>query len=80
MAVKLRLKRMGTTNSPRWRFVVADAKSPRDGRHIEEVGFYNPTSNPAELNLKEERIKYWLSVGAEPTEKVKALLKKANVA
>ncbi|MBU1863504.1 MAG: 30S ribosomal protein S16 [Candidatus Omnitrophica bacterium] len=80
MAVRLRLKRTGTTNKPCWRVIVADSKSPRDGRHIEEVGYYNPTVDPAELRLKEDRIKYWLSVGAQPTNQVKSLLRRMKIA
>ncbi len=79
MAVRLRLKRIGTKNNPCWRVVAADSRSPRDGRHIEELGFYNPTSDPAELDINEERIKYWLSVGAQPTQQVESLLKKVNI-
>jgi len=79
VAVRLRLKRTGTTNSPRWRVVVVDARSPRDGRHIEEVGYYNPTADPEEIQLKEDRIKYWLSVGAQPTVQVTSILKKVNI-
>ena len=79
MAVRLRLKRTGTKNNPCWRVVVADARSPRDGRHIEEVGYYNPTADPAEVNVNEERIKYWLSIGAQPTQQVKSLLKKVAI-
>lgn len=60
--------------------IVADSKSPRDGRHIEEVGYYNPTVDPAELRLKEDRIKYWLSVGAQPTNQVKSLLRRMKIA
>jgi len=79
LAVRLRLKRIGTKNNPCWRVVAADSRSPRDGRHIEELGFYNPTSDPAELDINEERIKYWLSVGAQPTQQVESLLKKVNI-
>ncbi len=77
MSVKIRLKRTGTRNNACWRVVVADAKSPRDGRHIEEVGHYNPGQEPAELKLKQDRIDYWISVGAEPSEQVASLIKQA---
>ena len=77
MAVKIRLKRTGNRNNPCWRVVVADSRSPRDGKHIEEVGYYNPTSTPAELSLKNDRIDYWLSVGAQPSEQVASLIKQA---
>jgi len=79
LGVKLRLKRTGTTNRPCWRIVVADERSPRDGRHIEEIGFYDPKQDPAGLSIKTERAQYWLSVGAQPTVQVKSLLKKAKV-
>ena len=79
MAVKLRLKRTGARNSACWRVVAADTKFPRDGRCIEELGFYNPTKNPAELKLNDERIKYWLGVGAQPSEQVASLIKQANI-
>ena len=79
MAVRLRLKRTGTTNNPCWRIVAADARSPRDGKFIEEIGYYNPTTEPEELKLKEDRIHYWLSVGAQPTEQVLSLIKRANI-
>lgn len=79
LAVKLRLKRTGTTNSACWRVVAADSKSPRDGKNIEELGFYNPTKEPAELKMNEERVKYWLSVGAQPSEQVASLIKQAGI-
>ncbi len=79
MAVKLRLRRTGTTNNACWRVVAADSKSPRDGRCIEELGFYNPKSDPAECKLNEERVKYWLSVGAQPSDQVNSLIKKAGI-
>ena len=78
MSVKLRLKRTGNKNNVCWRVIAADARAPRDGRHIEEVGYYNPTQNPEELSLKMDRIEYWLSVGAEPSEQVSSLIKKAK--
>ncbi len=77
LAVKIRLKRTGNRNNACWRVVVADSRSPRDGKHIEEVGYYNPTSEPTELKLKDDRIDYWLSVGAQPSEQVASLIKQA---
>ena len=76
MAVKLRLKRMGTTNRPCWSVIAADTSSPRDGRYIEDLGFYDPKAEPAEIKLNEERVNYWLSVGAKPSVQVKSLIKK----
>ncbi len=78
MGVRIRLKRTGNRNHPCWRIVVADSKAPRDGKHIEEVGYYNPTSDPAELKINKERVDYWLSVGAQPSEQVASLLKKVS--
>ena len=75
--VKIRLKRMGMKKEPFYRIVVADSRTPRDGRFIEEIGYYNPVSNPVELKVDEERAKYWLSVGAQPTETTRSLLNKA---
>jgi len=79
VAVKIRLKRLGTKNRPFWRIVVADSRSPRDGRFIEEVGFYDPKKNPIHFELKENRIAHWLSVGAQPSELVKSLLKRKGI-
>jgi small subunit ribosomal protein S16 len=79
MAVKIRLKRMGQKKAPFYRIVVADSRSPRDGRFIEEVGFFNPCSEPNELSVNKEAVEKWLSTGAQPTETVKALLKKSGV-
>ena len=79
MAVRIRLKRMGAKKAPFYRIVVADARSPRDGRFIEEVGYYNPTKEPAELKVNEELAQKWLKNGAQPSDTVKALLKKAGV-
>ena len=79
MAVKIRLKRFGTTNKPFWRVVVADSRMPRDGRFIEEVGFYDPKTNPMTVQLKAERVQHWLSIGAQPTEIVKSLLKRKGI-
>jgi len=79
MAVKIRLRRMGAKKSPFYRIVVADSRYPRDGRFIEEIGYYNPLTNPAEIKLDSEKAKKWIANGAQPTDTVKALLKKANV-
>lgn len=79
MAVKIRLKRMGTNKRPFWRVVVADAKMPRDGRFIEEVGYYNPRTNPETVEFKAERIKHWLGCGAKPSLIVKQLLKRKGM-
>lgn len=73
--VKLRLKRMGKRHYPIYKIVAADSRFPRDGRFIEAVGTYNPNLDPMEVKLKEERVKYWLSVGAQPTDTVRTLLK-----
>ncbi len=77
--VKIRLKRMGAHKKPVYRVVVADSRSPRDGKFIEEIGFYNPLTDPAEITIKGERAIKWLKDGAQPTETVRALLKKAGV-
>ena len=76
MAVKLRLKRMGAKQKPFYRVVAADSRSPRDGRFIETVGTYNPIKEPAEVTFKEDRVMYWLSNGAIPTDTVRNLLSK----
>ena len=76
MSVKIRLARHGTKKRPFYRIVVADSKSPRDGRFLENVGTYNPVLDPAEVVLKQERIKYWIDQGAIITDTVKSLLKK----
>jgi len=76
MSVKIRLARHGAKKRPFYRIVVADSKSPRDGRLLENVGTYNPVLNPAEVVLKKERIKYWIDQGAILTDTVKSLLKK----
>lgn len=77
--VKIRLKRMGMKKMPFYRLVVTDSRNPRDGRFIEEVGYYNPVAEPVELKINDERAKYWLSVGAQPTDTVRGLLKKGGV-
>jgi small subunit ribosomal protein S16 len=78
MAVKIRLKRMGAKKKPFYRVVVADSRSPRDGRFIEEIGYYDPLKEPAEIKIDTEKAKKWVSNGAQPTDTVKALLKKAE--
>jgi small subunit ribosomal protein S16 len=75
VAVKIRLKRMGKIRAPYYRIVVADSRTKRDGRVIEEIGIYHPTQEPSVIEVKSERAQYWLSVGAQPTEQVAALLK-----
>ena len=78
MSVKIRLKRMGMKKNPFYRVVVADIRSPRDGRFIEEIGYYDPMTQPAEIKVNNERAKYWLGVGAQPTDTVRILLKKSG--
>ncbi|MFQ9515483.1 MAG: 30S ribosomal protein S16 [Eubacterium sp.] len=79
MAVKIRLKRMGKKKAPFYRIVVADSRSPRDGRFIEEVGTYDPNQDPSVFNVDEESVKKWLANGAQPTETVGKLLKIAGI-
>lgn len=81
MATKIRLRRMGAKKAPFYRVVVADSRSPRDGKSIEEIGYYNPIAKKDDESLKinEERALYWLGTGAQPSETVKALLRKAGV-
>ena len=79
MAVNLRLTRLGSKKAPFYRIVVADSRFPRNGRFIEELGHYNPLTNPIELAIDAEKAKTWLKNGAQPTDTVKALLKKAGV-
>jgi len=79
MAVKMRLRRMGQKKAPFYRIVVADSRSPRDGRFIEEVGTYDPTVEPSAVSFNEELTKKWLNNGAQPTETVAKLLKKAGI-
>ena len=79
MGVKIRLARHGTKKRPFYRVVVADSESPRDGKFLEVVGTYNPLTDPADVSLKGERIKYWIDQGALPTNTVKSLLKKENI-
>lgn len=79
MAVKIRLKRLGAKKVPFYRIVVADSRAPRDGKTIEEIGTYNPMVNPAEVTIDAEKAISWIKNGAQPTETVRALLKKAGV-
>jgi len=79
LAVKLRLRRMGKKKQPIYKIVAADSRSPRDGRFLEAVGFYNPLTDPHTLDLKEDRILYWLNVGAQPTSTVKSLLRQKGI-
>src|SRR5690242_4634728 len=79
MAVKIRLRRVGRKKAPMYRIVVADSKSPRDGKFIEIVGQYQPRTGDQALNLNTDRVNHWLSVGAQPTDTVRSLLRKAGV-
>lgn len=79
MAVKIRLRRMGAKKAPFYRVVVADSRYPRDGRFIEEIGTYNPLTDPATVKIDAELAKKWLGNGAQPTDTVRALLKKQGV-
>lgn len=79
MAVKIRLKRMGKKKAPTYRVVVADARSPRDGRIIENIGWYNPRVEPSAININEEKALKWLQNGAQPTDSVESLLKRAGI-
>ena len=79
MAVKLRLRRMGSKKKPFYRIVVADERSPRDGRFIDKVGFYDPLKNPAEISLDKEKIKTWYQKGVRPTRTVESLFKREGV-
>ena len=79
MAVKIRLRRMGSKKAPFYRVVVADSRTPRDGRFIEEIGTYNPLKDPAEIKIDAEKAQKWISNGAQPTDTVRALLKKSGV-
>ena len=76
--VKIRLRRMGAKKAPFYRVVVADSRSPRDGRFIEEIGTYDPLTNPATIAIDMERANYWIANGAQPTDTVRGLLKKAQ--
>ena len=79
MAVKIRLKRIGAKKNPFYRVVVADSRYPRDGRFIEEIGTYNPLMDPAQVSIDGEKAAQWIKNGAQPTDTVKSLLKKAGV-
>ena len=79
MAVKIRLKRLGAKKAPFYRVVVADSRYPRDGRFIEEVGYYNPLTDPVTVQIDAEKAKKWIENGAQPTETVKTLLKKNGI-
>ena len=79
MAVKIRLKRLGAKKSPFYRVVVADERSPRDGKFIEEIGYYNPLTTPADIKIDAEKATKWIANGAQPTETVRTLLKKTEI-
>jgi small subunit ribosomal protein S16 len=79
MAVKIRLRRMGAKKAPFYRIVVADSRFPRDGRFIEEIGYYNPLEEPSVVKIDADKAKKWIANGAQPTDTVKALLKKQGV-
>ena len=79
MAVRIRLKRMGAKKAPFYRVVVSDARSPRDGRFIEEIGTYNPVTQPAQINIKEDRALHWLQTGAQPSDTVRNLFSKLGI-
>ncbi|MBR3966537.1 MAG: 30S ribosomal protein S16 [Clostridia bacterium] len=79
MAVKIRLRRMGAKKAPFYRVVVADSRFPRDGRFIEEIGYYNPMTEPADIKIDGEKAKKWIANGAQPTDTVKSLLKKSGI-
>ena len=79
MAVKIRLTRMGAKKAPFYRVVVADSRAPRDGKFIEEIGYYNPMTEPADIKIDEEKAKKWLGNGAQPTNTVKTLFKKTGI-
>ena len=79
MAVKIRLRRMGAKKAPYYRVVVADSRFPRDGRFIEEIGYYDPTKEPTVINIDADKAKKWIELGAQPTDTVRVLLKKIDV-
>ncbi len=79
MAVKIRLRRMGAKKAPFYRVVVADSRFPRDGRFIEEIGYYDPTKEPTVINIDADKAKKWIELGAQPTDTVRVLLKKIDV-
>ncbi|HET7092739.1 MAG TPA: 30S ribosomal protein S16 [Thermomicrobiales bacterium] len=77
--IKLRLRRMGAKKRPSYRIVAADSRSPRDGRFIEAVGLYDPITDPATIRIDEERVRHWLSVGAQPTDTVRDIFRRAGL-
>lgn len=79
MAVKLRLKRMGAKKKPFYRIIASDSRSPRDGRFIDEIGYYNPTVDPPKIKIDSEKAQKWIKSGAQPTDTVRSLMKKAGV-
>jgi len=79
MATKIRLKRMGAKKAPFYRLVVADTRSPRDGRFVEEIGYYNPTTNPATIEVDREKAQYWLNTGVQMSETVKGIFYRAGI-
>jgi len=79
MAVKIRLRRMGAKKAPFYRIVVADSRYPRDGRCIDEIGYYNPLTDPIDLKVDTEKVQKWIANGAQPTDTVKSLFKKAGI-
>ena len=79
MAVKIRLRRMGAKKAPFYRVIVADERSPRDGKFIDEIGYYNPLKNPAEVKIDEAKAQKWLNDGAQPTETVKSIIKNSGI-
>jgi small subunit ribosomal protein S16 len=79
MAVKIRLRRMGSKKAPFYRIIVADSRAPRDGKFIEEIGYYNPLTEPVDLKVNEEKATQWIAKGAQPTDVIKRLFTKAGV-
>ncbi len=79
MAVKMRLRRMGSKKAPFYRVVIADSRSPRDGRFVEEIGYYNPLTEPSTIKIDEEKVQTWIKNGAQPTDTVKKLIEKAGI-
>ena len=79
MAVKIRLRRLGAKKAPFYRVIVADSRDPRDGKFVEEIGYYNPLTEPAEIKIDADKAEKWLKSGAQPTDTVKALLKKSGI-
>jgi small subunit ribosomal protein S16 len=80
MATKIRLKRMGAKKAPFYRVVIADSRSPRDGRFVEEIGYYDPKTNPSTIKIDEAKAKEWLNSGAQPSDRVRKLLEQAGIA